>query len=94
MLEPLVTSKSTVLYTYLQSDINLDFLTNSANLTPYNARIDFKKGTVRRALLASEVLPYANLRGLFVLGPELMPSLIEVHAILKSTKSFSAPEYE
>ena len=40
MLEPMVTSKATVQYTYLQSDINLDFLTNSANLTPYNARID------------------------------------------------------
>ena len=94
MLEPLVTSETAIQYTYQQSDTNLDFIPGSANLTPYNARVEVKKGVNRRALLAAEVQPYANLRGLFVLSPDLMSSISDVQAVLKNSMDICAPEYD
>ena len=60
-----------MLYTYLASKTNLDFVSGSANLTKYNSALDNEQlQTDQKAVRVEQVKPYANLCGLVAFGKE------------------------
>jgi 3'-phosphoadenosine 5'-phosphosulfate (PAPS) 3'-phosphatase len=85
-------------YTYLKSETNLDFAAGEANLTAFNAAVGAGEiGKTRRiAMNASEVKPYANLCGLFAIGPD---ENTEAHksdllAAIQRASEFSPPSFD
>lgn len=85
-------------YTYLKSDLNLDFVPSLANLTPYNT-VDkslVKKGVVAVADTVEKVKKYSNLCGLFaVASANASPdALTSMHAAIERTKAVHPPSYD
>lgn len=82
-------------YTYLASDLNLDFEPGAATLTPFNAA---DKGAVVKgappvpALEAVQVKPYANLCGLVALAAGSDPQAWRERCL--RTAADSAPAYD
>ena len=75
-LAPFLIDQSVLSYTYLQSEINLDFRPGTAALTKFNARdktvlTNRVEGQEVYAQDATEVKAYANLNGLLALSPSL-----------------------
>lgn len=85
-------------YTYLKSDVNLDFVPGLANLTPYNT-VDkslCKKGEIVVADTVDKVKAYSNLCGLFAVAsanatPE---ALAHIHAAITRTLAVYPTSYD
>ena len=91
-------SKQLSSYTYLKSadGLNLDFETDAASLTPYNAADKklVKKGDAPRKGLHAEFAPYSNICGLLAVSATGLPRLDEMHAAIQAAKGVSEPAYD
>ena len=68
---PVDDHKDEIMYTYLASQTNLDFIPGKANLTKYNCQSSVQDlQSNQKAIDASQVKPYSNLCGLVALGKE------------------------
>lgn len=93
-LDMFIHDKSIRSYKYLPTPINLDFVPGLSLLTAYNSRVEMVKGQERKAMLASEVLPYSNLCGLFALDSSVRAKLFPIHIGIISACKLSPPVYD
>ncbi len=87
-------------YTYLQSEVNLDFEAGVSNVTPYNAvRRELAPAKGAPAVVATRVedmKPYSNLNGLLAIGPGLNTpeSLAKISDACMKAKAASPPAFD
>mmetsp|Transcript_12767 Transcript_12767/g.26349 ORF Transcript_12767/g.26349 Transcript_12767/m.26349 type:complete len:273 (+) Transcript_12767:973-1791(+) len=83
-------------YTYLESDVNRDFVPGKATLTPYNAAagVTVEKGSKTPAAGPEQVKPYANLLGLFAVSSASPEALSKYAALIKAASVAAAPSFD
>lgn len=95
-LTKFVDSKTLESYTYLKSDLNLDFEPGVANLTPYNVKDKnaVKKGEVKAADDINVVKAYSNLCGLLAISKDALGDLDAIYEAIQKTKSVHPLSYD
>jgi len=99
-LTKFVADQSLESYTYLRSDVNLDYEPGVAYHTPYNSVLDKEKAAAikqgQKFLIedASHAKPYSNLCGLFALDRENLSRLSEFHSAIQRAMAISPPAYD
>ena len=83
-------------YTYLRSSYNLDFESNSASLTLYNAadKTTVTRGEKQLAEFVESVKPYSNLCGLLAVQRTAMPRLASLHEAILRAAAVVPPSYD
>jgi hypothetical protein len=83
-------------YTYLKSEVNLDFEENTSNLTPYNSRDKkaIKKGDPPRLGTLEEFQPYSNICGLIALSATGLPNADFIFEAIQEVKEQEPPSYD
>lgn len=89
-------SKELASYTYLKSDVNLDFEPGVANLTPFNCadKGSIKKGEVRSATNVEAVQPYSNLCGLIAVSNSAVPQLDTIYEATSRASKLAPPSFD
>ena len=95
-LTTFMNSKELASYTYLKSDVNLDFEPGVANLTPFNCadKGSIKKGEVRSATHVEAVQPYSNLCGLIAVGNSAVPQLDTIYEATLRASKLAPPSFD
>jgi 3'(2'), 5'-bisphosphate nucleotidase len=89
-------SKTLSSYTYLKSDLNLDFEAGRANLTPYNVKdkSSIKKGETKVADDVNIVKAYSNLCGLLAINSAAIGDLDHIYDCVQRAKAQHPLSYD